>query len=82
MANTNAAGIKYLHDGMSNGVSMCQSATDLSGDHGRAVAQIANIAVLTDSITSVGITAGFDALIARANSLLGVLTQKGSVAAS
>lgn len=82
MANTNAAGIKYLSDGNESGVSMSNSASSLEGFHGKATAQISNISTVTSSITSDGITAGFDALVTAVNASIAAMTNKGLVASS
>jgi hypothetical protein len=79
---TDGAGVQYIKGYTADGVSIGEEATDKTGMHGRATAQYSNIAVVTASITSNGITACWDVAAARINSLIAALTQKGLVAAS
>ena len=79
--NANLGGKITLGDSNPGGTQITAAAADLSGDHGTVSAQIANIAILSDSYTN-SATQLADNMKTAVNALIGALTNKGTVAAS
>lgn len=71
-----------IGDGRPAGQTLGADDSQLAGCYGKATAQYANIAVVTNSLTSGGITAGYDSIVAKVNSLIASQTLFGIVAAS
>lgn len=72
-----STGIQILGDGRPDGSSVGASSTELAGMHGVVSAQYSAISQSVTSITSSGITALVDNLVATVSSIRALCTAKG-----